>query len=86
MKHTNWVALVYLYLTIGQLYYGDWLCLRIFTGEALFQKRQQSIYILKNEKNPTILVDVLYYIEPVLLGPQSYLVLSMNVINTEYGW
>lgn len=56
MKHTNWVALVYLYLTIGQLYYGDWLCLRIFTGEALFQKLQQSIYILKNEKTPQSLL------------------------------
>lgn len=40
------------------------------SAEALFQKLQQSIYIKK--KNPTTLVDVLYYTEPILLGSQSY--------------
>lgn len=44
------------------------------SAEALFQRLQQSNYI-KKKKNPTTLIDVLDYTEPILLGSQSYRVI-----------
>lgn len=46
-----------------------------------------TVHLLKKKiKNPTTtLVDVCYYIEPILLGTQSYLVIY-ECTNIEYGW